>query len=237
MKKLTVVVMLLVLSSLFSACMTSSVWEKNSIIDKKTTFQVFKEDYIKSFGKVIQKNQNPQFIVIGTDNAYLIDGDTQKINRLLDLKTNNVKLEMITDQDNSLVLEIKPEQKDNYDFKAVLNFKIIISEPTSTQKELWNVESKALNAYLVEKEHELILNVNIPIQGKIILLDDKLKALDHQDMSKKYKVKIGYYATKKSLDGGQLLGNIIQTPLALIADAIIIPLASIAFVGDTILRH
>lgn len=231
MTKIRAITTIIFLNIFLSACMTSLLWGEYPVVDKKTTFQLVKEDQIRSFAKVIQNNQNPQFVVIGTDNAYLIDGATQNINRLLELNSSSQTLEILADYDNNLTLELDQKQQNNYEFSSQLQFRLIIKNPSEEQKNTLKAEAKTLNAKVNESTDELRITANIPIKGKIIVLDDRLKALEQQQMSKQYKIKLGYTSNTKSFDGGQFLSNLIYTPFALVADAIVIPLASVGVAG------
>ena len=47
-------------------------------------------------------------------------------------------------------------------------------------------------------------------------------------------IEIGYFESKRRTRLGNLIGNIVITPFALVADAIIMPIAAVAVVGDSI---
>lgn len=236
MKKITQLLATVFISMLLSACMTAMLWNTNSVANTKKTFNLLKEDQVAGFAKVIQKNQPTKFMVIGQNHAYLIEGGSDQVNALLLLNSKNTKLEIITNSTEGLRLMIKPEQKEHYEFEATLGFRVIVDQPTPEQKELLKTASNSLNlkVNLVEKEQELYLITYIPIQGKIVLLNDQMKVAKLENMSKSYPVKIGYYSTKKSINIGNLFGNILQTPFSLVADAIIVPLAAVTITLDAV---
>lgn len=229
MKKITLLFTTVLISVLLSSCMTAMLWNVNPVSNTKQTFHLLKEDQIAGFAKVIQKNEPTKFIVIGQNYAYLIEGGSDQINTLLSLNSKNTTLEIVTNSTDGLRLTVKPEQKENYEFEATLGFNLTAAQPTLEQTKAFETTSKNVNlkANLVEREEVLYLTTHIPIQGKIVLLNDKMKATKLENMSKVYPVKIGYYSTKKSISVGNLFGNIIETPFVLVADAIITPIAAV----------
>lgn len=224
--------LVIILAMQLSACLTNGLWSQYPVSKTETSFHLVNQDYVTGFYKVIQKDLPPSFIVVGHNNAYLIQEDSGKINEFLLINAKNTKLEIVTSSQTGLVLTIKPEQQKNYDFDATLEFKITANEPTQQQNEVLKEKAKNMKANFIEKENSSYLTARIPIKGQIAMLNDEIKAQSRQDMSKAYKVRIGYYSSKKSLRLGQLLENIIQTPITLAADAILFPVAMIGITLD-----
>lgn len=219
--------MTIFISMLLTACMTTMLWNENSATSTTKKFETLKEDQVSGFAKVVQQNSITNFLVVGIDNAYLIEDGSEDVNQFLLLGAKNTSLEMLTGQDQALLLDIDSKNKSNYIFNANLAFRITVKNPSVAQKELFKAQSEKLNIKLQEKDNELFLIRNIPVKGKIVMLNDEMKAMKLQNMSKTYKVKVGYYDVHRSWNKFTLIDNIIQTPFALVADAIIVPLAVI----------
>ncbi|WP_163122303.1 hypothetical protein [Acinetobacter portensis] len=236
MKKMTLLVTVIFISMLLTACYTLDTWKKFPVNEKKETFHMIQEDQVAGFVKVIQKNEPTKFMVVGQNYAYLIENGSYQINELLLLSSKNKKLEIMTNSRDGLQLTVDPKQHKNYEFKSTLGFKFTIEQPTLQQKEILKTLSNKLKTktYVVDKEQESYLITYIPIDGKIILLNDEMNAMKRENMSKSYLVKVGYFETEKSVSSSNLLFNILMTPISLVADAIIMPLASIAVIGDSV---
>lgn len=234
MKKIVLLATTILISMLLTACYTLDTFQKFPMNETKDIFNVIQEDDVAGFAKVIQKDLGIKFIVIGLNNAYLIENGSDKVNELLLMSSSNTKIEILTKSSEGLKLTIKPEQKEKNEFEGSLGFKFTINEPTQLQKDLLKEKTNSLKANLIEQEHESYLIVYISIKGKIVALNDELKARKLQNMSKNYHVMLGYYETKKSMKPSNLLFSVLMTPINLVADAIIMPLASIAVVTDSI---
>jgi hypothetical protein len=230
MKKFTQIIFITILSMSLSACMTTMLWNENSVTRSSEVFKTLKEDNVAGFAKVVQKDSKTNFLVIGTGNAYLIEEGSDDINQLLLLGSKNTSLEIITNKDQALELDIGSKKAANYAFKANLAFKVSVKEPSTEQRELFKTHADQSKIKLIEQNNELSLIRNIPVTGKIIMVNDDMKATKLQNMSKTYKVKVGYYDENKWWDKSTLIDNIIQTPFALAADAIIIPFAAVGLV-------
>ena len=225
MKKITLLVTIVFISMLLTACMTTMLWNESSATSTTKEFETLKEDQVSGFAKVVQQNSTTNFLVIGVDNAYLIEDGSEDVNQLLLLAAKNTSFEMLTGQDQALLLDVDSKNKSNYIFNSNLAFRITVRNPSVEQKELFKAQSEKLNIKFQEKDNELFLIRNIPVKGKIVMLNDEMKAMKLQNMSKTYKVKVGYYDVHRSWNKFTLIDNIIQTPFALVADAIIVPFA------------
>lgn len=236
MKKMTLLVTVIFISMLLTACMTTMLWNENSATHTTKEFNTLKEDQVSGFAKVVQKDLSTNFLVIGIDNAYLIEDGSEDINQLLLLGAKNTSIEMLYRQDQALVLDVDSKNKSNYMFNANLAFRFSVKNPTTEQKELFKAQSERFKTKLVEKDNELSLIRYIPIKGKIIMLNDEMKSTKLQNMSKSYKVKVGYYEVRRSWHKFSLIDNIIQTPFALVADAIIIPFAVVGIAVGSVTK-
>ena len=106
MKKFIKIISIILLSVSLNACMTTMLWGEHSATRSLTIFKSLKEDQVAGFAKVVQKDSKTNFLVIGTDNAYLIEDGSEDINQLLLLGSKNTSLEIITNYDQALELDV-----------------------------------------------------------------------------------------------------------------------------------
>ena len=91
-----------------------------------------------------------------------------------------------------------------------------------------------MQAQLREKPSEVELLLSVPIKGKMYKPSDNIKFDGNTAFNGNYMIEIGYFESKRRTRLGNLIGNIVITPFALVADAIIMPIAAVAVVGDSI---
>ncbi len=212
--------------------MTTMLWMKDPVTSKRSNFHLIKEDQLISFGKLIQKNQDDKFVVIGKEYLYIINKGNEAINEVTQLHNANSRLALVTDKDNSIKLTVAHE-KANSEFTTNVTLNFILENPSHSElSELEAREQQLRIKYpqqtnLTQKNNIITLSRTIHLEGIIVPTHQNDKKVEKTLMSQNYKVQIGYQNAKKKLNFENLAGNIVQTPFALAADALIIPFAII----------
>ncbi len=223
-------------------CMTTMIWKTTPVSSKSSKFQIINEDQLLNLGKVIQEDKKDQFVVIGKKNVYLITQGNEAINEITRLNIPNSKLALITNRNNALELHIDPEKKDDH-FKMDLLISIIVESPTDEVVTQLRATAKRLeynkrHIPTIRKGNQLDLLIAIPVEGNILVSNQKIEATQPVTFAKNYKVQIGYNSNaKKSLNPMNIAKNIISTPFTLAADAVIIPLTGIFILGTIFEKH
>lgn len=226
---------ILAISSLtLTGCMTSHVWQTSPVNKKTHTYHPLQQDQLISFGKIVHPDQSKnQFLVVGEQHLYALTKGNEKIQDFLSLKSSESELEIVIPTDDTLRLTIKKDHENHNEiyFTANLTLKLKVKSPSQeTALDITN-KSLELSASMSRSEQGLDFILTTPIEGKIYTAQKDLVPNQKQPFSKKYKIEIGYDQQKNNFNAGNLIGNIIQSPIALAADAVIIAFIPIAFVS------
>lgn len=218
---------------LTSGCMTTMLWGESPVKSETSTYKTIKTDQLLSFGKAVQENSSHQkFVVIGQENLYVIDQGNEQINDIINLKFPNAKLEIMTDADHKLRLEIDKNHQKNEQISFNTNLMLVwtIDQPSVETIENLKAKAESLKGRFSNKNQQSTIQFEIPLEGHIYT---NLKN-NHFDQNQKfvgqYAIDIGYFEKESRVNFSNLVDNLFGTPIALAADIIIIPFAAIGLV-------
>ena len=237
MKSLFSALIVILLSVSVVGCMTNEAWNRNPVVETTEQYKLIKADPLISFGQLIHANNtNKQFVVIGKENIYVLTEGNEKITEFIHSKFPNSSLALVTSSDQKIRLNFHKlaQGADEVYFTTDLKLQLKVLHPTAQTVSDLAAHARAMQAQLREKPSEVELLLSVPIKGKMYKPSDNIKFDGNTAFNGNYMIEIGYFESKRRTRLGNLIGNIVITPFALVADAIIMPIAAVAVVGDSI---
>ena len=91
-----------------NAC-TSMMWEGNSSKDYAYAFKTVQADRLLSVGKIQERGQAEQYVLLGQSHVYVITDGNREISQILRLVHNPHALQLVTSQDKAIKLGLSPQ--------------------------------------------------------------------------------------------------------------------------------
>ncbi len=240
---------------LCSGC-TAVLWSESDtgfgamgkVIKKKAESKLIEQDQLLGFIQIQNKDlgNTSDFIIVGQKYAYQIDAGNKELSEILKLQIDPTYWRMVSgfNQDQSLSLQLyssenkKKKKNSTEDVKFSTDVKFVYNKA-----QLSEIETQQLNHLYVgygniqppDREKNPYYVVKIGMNGQVIGLNDELKNLKFQKFSHNYPINLYSQGdTKYTANMPKLLQKVALTPVTLVGDVMILPLAILLNIGSSV---
>ena len=205
-----------------NAC-TSMMWEGNSSKDYAYAFKTVQADKLVSFGKIHERGQGEQYVLLGQSHVYVIRDGNREISQILRLVRDPQALQLVTAQDRAIKLGLSAQlgRDGEAQFVGKLQLQYTIPNSDTAQLAAW----KELPYYKMRPQAEQTVFTSsirvfvIPYANQAQVGKIAATTALHGD----YQILLGSYETTTTLDVVQVLNNAFATPFTLAADLVTLP--------------
>ncbi|UOO89984.1 hypothetical protein LVJ82_03070 [Vitreoscilla massiliensis] len=205
-----------------NAC-TTMMWEGNSSKDYAYAFKTVQADRLLSVGKIQERGQTEQYVLLGQSHVYVITDGNREISQILRLVHNPHALQLVTSQDKAIKLGLSPQLSSagEAQFVGKLQLQYTIPNSDTAQLAAW----KELPYYKMSPQAEqTVFTSSIRVFVTPYANNTQADNIAHTTaIAGDYQILLGSYETTTTLDVLQVLNNAFATPFTLAADLVTMP--------------
>ena len=200
------------------------MWEGNSSKDYAYAFKTVQADKLVSFGKIHERGQGEQYVLLGQSHVYVIRDGNREISQILRLVRDPQALQLVTAQDRAIKLGLSPQlgRDGEAQFVGKLQLQYTIPNSDTAQLAAW----KELPYYKMRPQAEqTVFHSSIRVFVEPHTLDSHLSKIGNTTaIPGQYQILLGSYETTTTVDVLQVLNNALATPFTLAADLVTLPI-------------